>query len=74
MTETAVKLTIPFGTLEAAPRMSRKAHADLIESNRARYATSPELARPAPASADEPRHAASEDAHAEADTADDWRS
>jgi hypothetical protein len=74
MTDTAVKLTIPFGTLEGASPMSRQAHAALIERNRARYATSSDPARPTATGVDEPRHAASEDAPAEADTADDWRS
>lgn len=74
MTDMAVKLTIPFGTLESVPRMSRQAHAALIDRNRERYATSPNRARPAATGTGESRHAASEDAHPEADPADDWRS
>jgi hypothetical protein len=34
---TPVRLEIPFGTLEAAPRMSNEEHTMLIERNRARY-------------------------------------
>jgi hypothetical protein len=74
MTENAVKLSIPFGTLEAAPRMSGQALGDLLARNRERYATGPGTARPAAASAGEPQHGASEEIPAEADTADDWRS
>jgi hypothetical protein len=36
-TDTAVRLDIPFGTLEGAPRMSTQEHRALIELNRRRY-------------------------------------
>jgi Type IV secretion-system coupling protein DNA-binding domain len=74
MTESAVKLSIPFGTLEAAPRMSRDALADLLARNRERYAAGPDTPRPAAADHDEPPPAASQAPAAEANSADDWRS
>ena len=42
LTDGAVRITVPFGTLEDAPQMSRAAHADLRARNRARYGVSPE--------------------------------
>jgi len=74
MTENAVKLSIPFGTLEAAPRMSREALADLLVRNRERYAAGPDTPRPAATDLDEPRPAPSQVSSAEANNADDWRS
>lgn len=38
-TPTAVRLEIPFGTLEAAPRMTEEEHRTLIDRNRARYSS-----------------------------------
>jgi hypothetical protein len=46
-TASAVRLTIPFGTLEAAPKMSSDEHAQLIARNRARYAAKRTQAEPA---------------------------
>lgn len=62
MTENAVKLTIPFGTLEAAPRMSREDFAVVVGRNRDRFcSTAPEgetapqaSAHPAPATPSPP--------------------
>jgi len=39
LTPTAVTLTVPFGTLEAAPKMSDAAYARLIANNRARLSS-----------------------------------
>jgi hypothetical protein len=41
MTENAVRLSIPFGTLEAAPRMPREELAVVVDRNRVRYCSSP---------------------------------
>jgi len=49
VTPTAVTLTVPFGTLEAQPKMSDQAYARLIANNRARL-SSPATIPP------EPRH------------------
>ena len=38
-TPTAVRLEVPFGTMERAPRMSTEAHRRLVQWNRARYST-----------------------------------
>ena len=40
-TPTAVRIEVPFGTMEAAPRMSNSEHRRLIERNRARYSADP---------------------------------
>ena len=40
-TPSAVRLTVPFGSLEAAPKMTREAHRKLIAQNRTRYAVQP---------------------------------
>lgn len=48
-TASAVRLTIPFGALEAAPTMSSDEAADLVMRNRKRYATWPDQPRPDPA-------------------------
>ncbi len=40
-TASAVRLTIPFGTLEAAPKLSSDEHSYLIACNRVRYAAEP---------------------------------
>jgi hypothetical protein len=36
-TDTAVRLTVPFGTIEAAPEMSEATLAELLALNRGRY-------------------------------------
>jgi hypothetical protein len=46
VTANAITLTVPFGTLEAMPRMSSQAFADVLATNRRRYATSRVQARP----------------------------
>jgi len=56
-TDSAIRLEIPFGTLEANPKMTREQHANLIEHNRARYAASPAPLRAAVSGSDEPRPA-----------------
>jgi hypothetical protein len=38
LTPTALRLTIPFGTVESAPRMSNDQHAVILEKNRTCYA------------------------------------
>jgi hypothetical protein len=45
-TPTAVRLKIPFGTIEGAPRMSTDQHRQLIERNRARFSAEPPELRP----------------------------
>lgn len=74
MTENAVKLSIPFGTMEAAPRMSRHALSDLLARNRERYATGPDAPRPAATSPHEPQPVAADETVADVESADDWRS
>lgn len=51
-TGNAVRLTIPFGTLESEPRMTTDEHARLIARNRERYAIDPGQPRPVAAGAD----------------------
>jgi hypothetical protein len=49
LTGTAVRLTVPFGTIEDAPRMNKEAHARMIAANRASYAaTTPDDGPPEP--------------------------
>lgn len=38
-TRTAVKVAVPFGTLEAAPRMTKEEHAALMQRNNDRYSS-----------------------------------
>ena len=45
-TAQALRLTIPFGALEAAPTMSSKEAAKVVARNRERYATLPDKPRP----------------------------
>ena len=53
-TDNAVRLTIPFGTLEKARVMTPAEHATVIARNRERYAASRDEPRPAPAGPDTP--------------------
>ncbi len=46
-TPTAVRLAVPFGTMEAAPRMTPEAHRRVIERNRARLSDDPASVREA---------------------------
>ena len=46
LTQNAITLTVPFGTLEDAPKMPKGAFSQLIARNRARYAAAPDTARP----------------------------
>ena len=50
----AVRLTIPFGALEAAPTVSSEGAADLVMRNRKRYATWRDQPRPNPADPGKP--------------------
>lgn len=68
-TGSAVRLTIPFGTLEAAPKMSVTEHERLIATNRERFATGPDRSRPAAANREQPGTEASDKP-----SDDDWRS
>ena len=47
-TGSAVRLKVPFGALERAPRMSPKQHGQLLARNHQRYATLKEPAEPEP--------------------------
>jgi hypothetical protein len=79
-TTNAVRLTIPFGALEAAPRMSADEQALVIASNREHYAAGHEQPRSAAADREQtpPVATAARDAPngeaAAADTDMDWRS
>jgi hypothetical protein len=53
-TENAVRLNIPFGTLESAPTMTADEHAAVITRNRQRYAAGRDEPRPAPTGPDTP--------------------
>ncbi len=54
MTSNAVRLHIPFGTLEAAPQMEAGAFAQLIARNRERYTTTRGTVRPITTDPSEP--------------------
>ncbi len=53
-TAQALRLTIPFGALEAAPTMSSKEAAKVVTRDRERYATLPDKPRPDAANLDKP--------------------
>ena len=84
VTDQALSLEVPFGTLEQGPKMSDAAHVGVMALNRARYAALPEptvAPRPAATNPDEPRQAeASPDQPLPAPktpdepASDDWRS
>ncbi len=65
-TDHAIRLEIPFGTLEHAAKMTDAQHKVLVERNRARYAADPAQARPAAAGPDTPPSSTP--------AGDDWRS
>ena len=69
-TANALRLTIPFGTLETAAKMSTDDHARLIAANRRRYATARAQPRPA---ATEPEQSPPTATPASS-PGDDWRS
>jgi hypothetical protein len=71
-TGNALRLEIPFGTLESAPTMSETERRWLLEENRQRYAASREPPRPAAAIHDEPRPDVTTAPTTE--QSDDWRS
>jgi hypothetical protein len=54
VTTNAVRLEIPFGTLEAADRMTNPEYEQIIQRNRQRYALSPDAPRPVATSPDTP--------------------
>jgi hypothetical protein len=72
-TGNALRLEIPFGSLEAAPTMSDDERRRLLEENRQRYAASRDRPRPAATSTDQPRPDAGAVASA-AEQEEDWRS
>ena len=53
-TDRAIRLEIPFGTLERAAKMTAEEHRKLVERNRAQYAANPGEARPAATGPDTP--------------------
>lgn len=71
-TANAVRLNIPFGTLEAAATMSADNHSRLIAANRERYATARDKPRPAANDPEQTPPAAT--VAAERAASDDWRS
>jgi hypothetical protein len=76
-TSNALCLETPFGSLEAAPKMTQARYAALLQGNRERYAASPATPRPAAASPDMSPPVAPAASPAQAATtqeADDWRS
>jgi len=74
LTESAITLTVPFGTMEAAPRMRQSALARVIAGNRERYATSRDKTRPATTEPGKPSPAEAVVASDELAAEDDWRS
>ena len=74
VTPSAISLSVPFGTLEAMPRMSEAMAARVIARNRTRYAASPGAPRQAATDHDPPRPAAASPVLTNPDAADDWRS
>ena len=73
-TANAVRLTVPFGTLEAAARMSAADHPRLIAANREGYATARVQPRPAANEPEQSPPSAAPPATAETVVSDDWRS
>jgi hypothetical protein len=69
-TTNALRLEIPFGSLEKAPRMTAEQHAAVIARNRERYAVGPAPPRPAANDPDQSPPTAA----APQTTDDDWRS
>ena len=67
-TTNALRLEVPFGTLESAPKVSKTQWLQLLERSKARYAARPVEPRPAAASVDQSRPATP------ADQGDAWRS
>jgi hypothetical protein len=70
-TSNAVRLAIPFGTLEAHPKMLKEAHARMVATNRERYAARPDPPRQAAA---DPEPARPESVVQTQPIDDDWRS
>jgi hypothetical protein len=54
LTDTAVRVSVPFGTLEDAPRVSDSTHEWLIDQNRARYAVDPYAFQDEPSEQEDP--------------------
>jgi len=78
-TDRAIRLEIPFGTLERAAKMTDEEHRSLVERNRVQYAASPAQARPAATSPDTSAPNSQQPAAVETPPtppagSDDWRS
>lgn len=73
VTPNAIRLTVPFGTMEAMPRMSRASWVSLIERNIIAYATRRDQPRQDAAEHDTPRQGTSSSPEAPK-AEDDWRS
>jgi hypothetical protein len=76
-TANALCLETPFGSLEAAPKMSETQYAALLQRNRERYAASPVAPRPAATSPDMSGPVAPAEGPPQAtptQATDDWRS
>jgi hypothetical protein len=69
-TPTAVRLQIPFGTMESAPRMLAEEHRRLIELTRRRYSVDPDDEDRPPASPPRPQAKPASDGHIE--LSDNW--
>jgi hypothetical protein len=67
-TASAVRLTIPFGTLETAPKLSADEYSQLIARNRERHAVEPPAAQTA-ARAQQPPQPSNSDSIVESDAA-----
>jgi hypothetical protein len=75
-TSNALRLEIPFGSLETAPKMDDHQHAALLQRNRERYATRRDEPRPVATGADTPRQVATASGPPKSPKtgSDDWRS
>jgi hypothetical protein len=74
LTDHAIRVEVPFGTLEKAPKMTPAQHAFLIERNRQRFAVNPDEARPTATSHDKAQQGTDPAPSAPAAAAEDWRS
>ncbi|UYN96098.1 MAG: type IV secretion system DNA-binding domain-containing protein [Enhydrobacter sp.] len=73
-TESALRLAVPFGTLEGLPRMSAEEERVLVERNRGRYGTWPMETSSAAVPVETPSSPPVPDAPPTEEHADDWRS
>jgi hypothetical protein len=82
LTERALRLEIPFGTLEAAPKMTKEQENALLSRNRERYASPPQSPKPtspehmnSPTPEERPKQATpAPPKPTSASEGDDWRS